>query len=170
MRVFLSINFLQFCILLFCANIVCAQDWRSIKPLSSTRTDVIRLLGKSPFDEPKSIARLYDVAEGRLNIMYAHSRCEEGLPADWGNWNVKPDTVINMTVHLKKEIKLSKLKIPDIEKYKWYTDDSGATYYRLKDKGIEYEVQNKHITSITYGPTEKDAHLLCRKDAPEIKY
>jgi hypothetical protein len=52
----------------------------------------------------------------------------------------------------------------------WYTDDSGAKYYRFKDKGIEYQVQNKRVTAITYGPTEKDAKLLCKKDAPEIRY
>jgi len=62
------------------------------------------------------------------------------------------------------------LQIVNIEKYKWYTDKAGATYYRLKRLGIEYQVEDGKVTGITYGPSERDAHLLCRKDAPEIRY
>ena len=100
--------------------------------------------------------------------MYARERCEQGVPSGWGNWNVSPDTVVNISVEADFPVK--DLKIRNLEKYKWYTDDSGATYYRLKIQGIEYQVQDGRVTNITYGPTEKDNNLLCKKDVPEIRY
>jgi hypothetical protein len=71
-------------IFLFSANSCLAQNWRSIKPLYSTRADVINLLGKPLFEKPKSIIGIYDIDEGRLNFMYSTNRCVVGLPADWG--------------------------------------------------------------------------------------
>ena len=153
------------CLVLMSAAISSAKEWRGIIPLHSTRADVLRILGKPTLDD-----HIYDVDEGRANIMYARQRFEQGLPGDWGNWNVPPDTVIHITIYLKKGIPLADLKIPDIEKYIWYEDDSGATYYRLKKEGIEYQVQEGKVTGITYGPTEKDKGLLCKKNAPEIRY
>jgi hypothetical protein len=146
-----------------------AKEWRGITPLHSTRDDVKRLLGKPLFDEYPS-SDVYDVKEGRANIMYVRQRCEQGLPSNWGNWNVPPGTVANITIYLKEGTPLADLKIPDIEKYKWYTDDSGATYYQLKKEGIEYQVQGEKVTGITYGPTEEDEKLLCKKEAPVIRY
>jgi len=154
----------------FCsADVSIAKEWRGIVPLHSTREDVRRLLGK-PLPISSTFDDSFDVDEGRVNIMYVRKKCEQGLPADWGNWNVPPYTVANIEVSFNKEIKPSELNI-DLEKYKWYTDDSGATYYHDKKEGLLYSVNRLgFLDSITYGPTEADQHLLCKKDAPEIRY
>ena len=146
-----------------------AKEWRGIIPLHSKRADVRRLFGEPLFDE-NSVLDIYDVDEGRINVMYVVQKCQKGLPSNWGNWNVAPGTVVDVTVHLKDPVRLADLKISDIEKYKWYTDDSMTTYYQDKKQGIEYSVQDGMVTSITHGPTEGDEALLCNKNAPKIKY
>ena len=140
-----------------------AKPWRGIVPLRSTRADVLRILGK-----PSRSDYIYDFDEGTVRIMYARQRCEQGVPSGWGNWNVAPDTVINIWVEVDFPVK--NLKIRDLHKYKWYTDDSLTTYYRLPAQGLEYEVQNQRVISITYGPTARDKELMCKKNIPEIRY
>ncbi len=145
-----------------------AKAWRGIVPLHSKRADVRRLLGKPIFET--RINDTYESSDGRVIIMYARHACEEGLPADWGNWNVPQDTVVNIQIALEKAIPVGDLKIRDLRRYKWYTDGSGATYYRLRRVGLEYQVQASKVTGITFGPAMRDRPLLCRKDAPEIRY
>jgi hypothetical protein len=142
---------------------VFAQGWRGIVPLQSTRAEVLKLMG-----EPNRSDYIYELDEGTVRFLYARARCEKGLPSDWGNWNVPADTVINIAVEV--DIPLTDLKVQNIEKYKWYTDDSGATYYRLKKEGLEYQVQDGRVTGITYGPRISDASLMCVKDPSEIRY
>lgn len=79
-----------------------------------------------------------------------------------------PDTVINIWVEVDFPVK--NLKIRNLQKFKWYTDDSLTTYYRLPAQGLEYEVQNNRVIGITYGPTERDKGLMCKKNVPEIRY
>ena len=145
------------------------KEWNGIIPLKSTRADVLKVLnqiqiGKDP----------YEVEEGRVSILYARGTCEQGLPSDWGNWNVPPDTVIHISIYLKKERRLSKLQLQEMKKFKWYTDDSGWTYYHDEVEGVQYAVSEGEdgglVGSITYGPTKKDEHLLCNKSAPKIRY
>lgn len=102
--------------------------------------------------------------------MYVLPPCEQGLPSDWGNWNVPKDTVVNISINLKKEIKLAELNIPDLENLKWYTDDTQTTYYKDRKNGVEYAVTGDIVRSITYGPKVADEKLLCNKSAPVIKY
>jgi len=148
---------------LFLINLASAKPWRGIVPLQSSRADVLRILGKTSRSN-----YIYDFDEGTVRIMYARERCEQGIPSGWGNWNVAPDTVINIWVEVDFTVK--KLGIRNLERYKWYTDDSLTTYYRLTAQGLEYEVQNRRVIGITYGPTTKDKRLLCRKNVPEIRY
>ena len=115
---------------------------------------------------------MYDIDGARVNIMYVRRPCQLGLPGDWGNWNVPPYTVVNISEEIihEKWFPIAALGIPDIEKMKWYTDDANFTYYHDKKNGVEYTARNGMVRSITYGPTEKDQSLLCRKDVPVIKY
>ena len=160
------------CCLMLCLPVgggVPAKEWRGIIPLHSTRADVRKLLGQ-PLPISSKFSDSYDVAEGRAHFMYVRQRCEQGLPADWGNWDVPPETVANITIYLAKEMPLKELNIPDIEKYEWYTDDTLTTYYHDKKEGVQYSARDGMVRSITYGPREKDRHLLCKKDAPVIRY
>jgi len=156
-------------LLLGMADATVAKPWRGIVPLRSKRPQVRRVLGK-PIIGGAGAIELYKKQEGRIQVMYARKPCEQGLPADWGNWKVARDTVVNISITLREEILIADLKIRNIEKYKWYTGDSGATYYHDKQSGIEYQVQDGMVTAIAYGPTTSDRGLRCRKDAPLIRY
>lgn len=155
--------------LLAFADVISAKPWRGIVPLHTTRAQVRKLLGKPIFGADGSID-LYDLREGRVHIMYARQPCETGLPADWGNWRVPRDTVVNISIHLHEEIPLKRLKIRNIERYKWYTGDSGATYYHDRLRGLEYQVQEGMVTAITYGPSSRDRALRCKPNTPLIRY
>lgn len=146
-----------------------AKSWRGIIPLHSTRAQVRKLLGKPIIGGDGSLD-LYDLKEGRVHVMYARHPCEEGLPADWGNWRVPHDTVVNISIQLHKEIPLKQLQIRNIERYKWYTGESGATYYHDRIRGLEYQVQEGMVTAITYGPTTRDRALRCKQNVPLIRY
>ena len=161
--------FLLGSLLLAFADVVAAKPWHGIVPLHSTRAQVRKLLGKPIIGGEGSID-LYDLREGRVHVMYARQPCEEGLPADWGNWRVPRDTVVNISIQLHEEIPLKRLKIRNIEKYKWYTGDSGATYYRDRIRGLEYQVQEGRVTAITYGPNAGDRKLRCKPNTPLIRY
>jgi hypothetical protein len=104
------------CLILCLVNVPFAKEWRGIVPLHSTRAEVKKLFGKPLFEE-NSVIDVYDVDDGRINIMYVRQRCERGLPANWGNWNVPVNTVVEITVNLKKPSPFSDLKIQDKEKF-----------------------------------------------------
>jgi hypothetical protein len=157
-----------FVILLF-ADLCAAKSWHGIVPLHSTRADVRRELGKPIIGGEGSI-ELFESEAGHVHVMYARQPCEKGLPADWGNWNVPKDTVINISITLNQELPLKDLKIRHLNRLKWYTDHAGATYYHDKQRGIEYQVEGKMVTAITYGPAAKDRPLRCRKNVPLIRY
>jgi hypothetical protein len=152
-------------LMLACTGASSAKPWRSIVPLHSTREDVERILG-----EPSRLDYIYDLDEATVRIVYANQPCQPGVPSWWGNWNVPRDTVTNIIVEADTPIPVRKLKIPNLAKYKWYTDKTRTTYYRLPGPGLEYSVQKGRVLDITYGPTEKDQGLLCRKNVPLIKY
>lgn len=156
-------------LLLGMADATVAKPWRGIVPLRSKRADVRRVLGK-PMIGAGAAIELYEKEEGHIQVRYALKPCEQGLPADWGNWKVSPDTVVNISITLHEEVPVANLRIRNIEKYKWYTGDSGATYYRDERRGIEYQVQDGMVTAIAYGPTIRDRFLLCRKNVPLIRY
>ena len=164
------VRLLIFCYaLLAFAEVAQAKPWRGIVPLHSTRAQVRKLLGKPIIGGAGSLD-LYDMKEGRVRVMYARHPCEEGLPADWGNWRVPHDTVVNISIQLHEEIPLKRLRIRNIERYKWYTDDSGASYYHDRVRGLEYQVEQGMITAITYGPTSRDRRLRCKQNVPLIRY
>jgi hypothetical protein len=160
---------LSFIALIVFASGAFARPWRGIVPLHSTRADVRKLLGKPIIGGDGSLD-LYDLKEGRVHVMYARQPCEEGLPADWGNWRVPRDTVVNISVQLHEEIPLKRLRIRNLQRFKWYTDDSGATYYHDHVRGLEYQVQDGMVTAITYGPGRRDRRLQCKHNVPVIRY
>jgi hypothetical protein len=158
------------CLLLMgTAESVAAKAWRGIVPLRSKRADVRRVLGNPLIGGVGSI-ELYEKEEGRILVRYARHPCEQGLPADWGNWKVQRDTVVNISITLREDLKVADLKIRDLERVKWYTDASGATYYHDRGKGIEYQVQGEIVTAITYGPMARDMRLRCKKNVPLLRY
>jgi hypothetical protein len=164
-----SATLITSCLVLCITDTSFAKAWRGIIPLHSTRADVRRLLGRPIIGEAGAI-ELYEREDGRVNVRYARRPCEQGLPADWGNWKVPRDTVVNISITLHNPILLSDLKVRNINGHKWYTDKFGATYYHDRMRGIEYQVQEGMVTAISYGPSARDTHLLCKKGIPLIRY
>lgn len=166
----LAISFFTVGIILATTYECAAKPWRGIVPLHSTRADVRRLFGQ-PLAGDGGTIELFEIDENRVQVMYARHRCEQELPADWGNWNVPEGRVINISVTLHDPFPIAKLKIRNLERIKWYTDSSGATYYHDQRRGIEYQVQEGILTAITYGPSAKDRRLRCEKSlGPKLKY
>jgi hypothetical protein len=159
----------SFLLILSCLQPGVSKEWHGIIPLHSTRADVRRELGKPVFDGDGAI-ELFESEAGHVHVRYARQACETGLPADWGNWRVAKDTVVNISITLNRDLRLRDLKIRNVKSLKWYTDNSGATYYHDKVKGIEYQVEGDMVTAITYGPSAKDFRLRCKKDAPLLRY
>ena len=159
-----SIILCSFGLLLSLANLANAKEWRGIVPLQSNRSDVQRLLGK-PALEGRNIEG-FDIDGVRVLVMYVRKRCEQGLPGDWGNWNVPANTVLNVYVPFPREVRPADLKALDLEALKSETDHSGATYYHDRKEGLDYHVNRLGFLEATvYGPAEEDAKLLCKKKA-----
>ena len=101
--------FITSLLLLATAEPAVAKPWRGIVPLRSKRADVRRVFGKPLIGGAGSI-ELYEKDEGRVQVMYARNQCEQGLPADWGNWKVPRDTVVNISITLRKDLKSGRSK------------------------------------------------------------
>ena len=67
------------------------QEWKSITPLKSTKTDVEKILGK-PVEKSES-EFIYEIADGKIYVYYASRRCRGKLPG----WNVDTDTVLGLS-------------------------------------------------------------------------
>lgn len=136
-----------------------AQGWRGIKPLHSTRQDVERLIG--PPMRPND--GVYDLKSERVRISYADVPCTEGWPF---GWNVKPGTVVGITISPQPRPKLAELPI-DISKATEYVDPSGFIHYNNDDEGLSVAVDphDYEVRSIEYYPALRDHNLRCPEAA-----
>ncbi|HEV7743882.1 MAG TPA: hypothetical protein VGO56_02695 [Pyrinomonadaceae bacterium] len=130
-----------------------ARGWRGLVPLRSTCADVKRILG---------VARCENVIKMEretINISYSEKLCVDG-------WNVPKGTVIDIQVISKRMSALTDLNL-DLNKYQKVAvvvpydqhDQPGASYYRNAEEGVELEVWDGKLESITYFPTARDSHL-----------
>jgi hypothetical protein len=135
------------------------KEWRGIKPLQSTREDVIRLLGHS--DEP--CACLYDFGDEIASIEYSTGPCEKGM----GGWNLPRNIVISVDVTIRAQPLLADLHI-DEKKYEKVVDPHvlGNVYYTDKEEGITIATYEGRVNRIEYTPSAKDAHLRCADAVP----
>lgn len=109
------------------------KEWRGIKPLQSTREDVIRLLGYS--NEPCGCA--YDLGDETVSIAYSTGPCEKGMP---GGWNVLRDTVISIHVNKIARPFLADLHVNEKE-YEKVVDPLviGNIYYTDKEEELRLQ-------------------------------
>src|SRR5436309_10198376 len=104
-----------FCSLTLVSHCVArGQEWRKIMPLSSTRTDVERILGHVE----RSYGVSYELEDGNLFIEYSSGPCR---PDRRGGWNVGEDVVISVHFSSKVKQRVSELKI-DRKKFKEVAD------------------------------------------------
>ena len=145
----------------FASSSIIAREWHGIVPLRSTRSDVLRILG-----EPNAKYDRYLIDGEEATILYSRAPCLSG-------WNVPSDTVMLISVTLKRPTKLSDLKI-DLNKYERARDPlvTSHVFYTNREEGVRYEVyeglkKKGTVLQVYFEPTCKDEILLrCEKKQP----
>lgn len=152
------------CVMLSMTALLEAKGWRGIMPLHSTRADVERLLGKPNFGDG-----VYDLESERVSFIYSEGPCSMSSP--WSVWNVRRDTVVEISIGPKMKMWLLDLKI-DVSKYKksYEGDMTAHAFYANEEEGITYEVlegatENGLIMAIYYRPAAKDNDLRCQDNS-----
>jgi hypothetical protein len=137
-----------------------SNDWRGIRPLHSTRSDVAKKLGVSPSGKDYDHFRMKTYS---VYIRYTTERCEGNTQ---GDWDVPIGTVRAIDVLPMTRISLSTLNV-DLSQFKASEvhDVDGAKIYADADSGFEFEYYEKNdaIVRLAYFPADKDAHLQCQK-------
>src|SRR5260370_28875918 len=104
--------------LLSMSSICSAKQWRGIVPLKSTRADVERILGRSA----NAQLPIYYFPDQTIILKYSKYGCApvpvvDGWPTPpLEGWNVPPDTVLTVSINLKKQVPLNTLSF-DLAKF-----------------------------------------------------
>jgi len=138
------------------------NQWRGIRPLYSTKSDVNTLLGP-----PKnSVAQtfIYETGSERVDVIYASGDCK----LRYETWNVPSGTVVSIEV-IPKSTMLVRDLLLDKVKYKRQQGihpANVADYKNLEDGIVVHTVVNngcEEVISIIYGPARQDANKKCRQ-------
>ena len=135
------------------------KEWHGIVPLHSTRADVERLFGPAA-EQDNELMSVYKLEREVVVVQYA-----AGPPcgADGFHiWQVPRDTVLSIRVAPRTQIRFSELHI-DESQYK-VTDGGHVpnyTYYTNDKEGVQVEVTQSLVMSISYYPGAKDDDLRC---------
>ncbi|HEX5704619.1 MAG TPA: hypothetical protein VFX97_15565 [Pyrinomonadaceae bacterium] len=135
------------------------KEWRTIVPLRSTRADVEKLLG--PHKKYGGSLSDYETTDERVTVMYASG--PPCAPNGFQIWNVPRDTVIGITLQPKRELRFVDLKLDEAKYKKTDNEGHGPPYFYYTDEkaGLQYEVIQGRVMSISYFPAAKDDHLRC---------
>lgn len=153
---------LQFALVAILCDNATAKSWHGITPLHSTRTDIEKLWGK-PLPPPPDSGRAYTLNEdrsiyftddGEVYVLYARStECDK---------RVTPDTVLWMSLKLKRSLSLSELGI-DSRKFKTYdpATPKGIGYKAYSHDADGYSILTFKgvVEEIYYQPTAEDRQL-----------
>lgn len=156
------------CLLALAAAVSQAKEWRGVVPLRSTRAEVERLLGK-----PGPGGRYVFENETAFIFYSAGAACAKGSNSEW---NVRPDTVLMISVKPMTGLRLADLKL-DPRKYRKgrASDVQVHTDYRNEEEGVTYTVfegggeDNGLVLNINYEPAAADRHLRCASRAPRVR-
>ena len=146
----------SFCLLLILACGASAKEWRGITPLHSTRVDVLRAIGEPAFQD-----YVFDVEEGRATIRFSVQPCEQSMTDRLASWRVSGDTVLDISLFLKRPVPVAELNLTEAEGYEQESDESGIVNYRNGKEGVIYTAAEGVVFSIVYGASERDGHLRC---------
>ena len=133
-----------------------AKEWRGLVPLSSTREDVTRVLGKSP--DANHIRAKYSLVTEDVYIVFASREnhvddCVKQLPLD---------TVLQIQITPKIELDLADLRLDERRLKKFDpSDPQGIGYeaYVDEEEGIIARTYNNKVDEIVYIAAGKDQHL-----------
>jgi hypothetical protein len=124
-----------------------------IVPLRSTRADVKRLYGSSQ----DSCECIFPGTDSTLKVTYATAPCSGPV---YG-WNVPKDTVVEFRVIPKTPISFSQQALDRNNFVKRYSPEDITIYYTNVKSGVMFSVQDNHVISIVFFPTDKDKGLRC---------
>jgi hypothetical protein len=149
---------LSICLVLFAASLSHGKEWDGIVPLQSTRADVERLLG--PAKEPaKNYVSIHETEREVVLIEYSTGEpCSGGV----NKWRVQRGTVLSIRVAPRAQIRFSELHIDESQ----YKETDGGhvpnyAYYTNDKEGVQVEVKQGLVMSISYFPGAKDEELRC---------
>ena len=139
--------------------------WRGIKPLTSTRADVERILGV-PTDSLRQTF-MYEKSTDKINVLYSGPACEQ---TEIGRWNVPENTVLKVKVIPQRTLLIKALKF-DRSKYKRIREahpENWVHYFNLEE-GITIDVEirggREEVMSLVYEPSSKQKSLRCVEGA-----
>lgn len=145
------------------------SGYRGIVPIKATRADVERLLGL-PTD---SKSQRYDFENETVTFHYSKYGCKrpaavEGWPSPGSEgWNVRPDTVLTITVTLRRQVLLESLHI-DLSRFKKVRGDSDVpTHFRYinKETGLMIDLNGdggvEMVRGFIYQPEARYNNLRC---------
>ena len=115
------------------------EEWRGIKPLYSTRTDVERILGQSS----DANGRVYKLENESAFISYSDGICSQKSK----DWDVPKDTVLTISVSSGLTL-FSELKVDETKFVKKLEHLPDVFYYTNSEDGIMYVVDNHYITDV----------------------
>ena len=149
---------LSTCLALIAASLSHGKEWQGIVPLHSTRADVDRLLG--PSKEPaKNHVSIHETEREVVLVEYS-----TGEPCCGGvnRWKVPRGTVLSVSVAPRAKVRFSELHLDESQ---YRVTDGGHvpnyTYYTNEKEGVQVEVTQGLVMSISYYPGEKDDDLRC---------
>lgn len=138
-----------------------SNEWHGLKPLKSTRADVVRIFGHTV----DGCDCVYNLGNQIVSIIYSSGPCEKGMPY---GWNVASGTVVMISVNYPPgtEPSLDQLKIDDA-KYSKVPDPLvlGNVSFVDKSDGITITAYNDRVKRIEYYPRAKESDRRC----PELQ-
>ena len=135
--------------------------WRGLVPLSSTRADVERVLGKAK--TAREFISVYKTIGETVDVLYSAGPC---MMSAVERWNVPANVVIRIVVRPRTEISVQALNL-DRARYPRLQEghlDNWVRYMNDED-GVMVETimysKNEQVYAITYWPRIKDKSLRC---------
>ena len=138
-----------------------APKWKQIRLMSSTRTDVEKLLGESKF---RGYFGMYEVEDGVLHVdYYPFDACTE---AD-ADLRVPQWTVVEITYEPSNRVTLVDLKL-DLKKFRKRRESPDVPdliSYVNEKEGVAYTIDSNDNTlnSVRYFPGKRYEGLRCKK-------
>ena len=138
------------------------QEWSSLIPLVSTRSDVERILGK-PKESFENFGR-YETQLGKYNVWYASGNCRRSEGRDW---NVPSNKMILLHFSPKKTVPIEKY-LSDVGSFLRTESPGGYSryLYTSRDESVIYTTikspdSSEIIDRIWLEPGKLGEHLRC---------
>lgn len=144
-----------FCLLLVMFSRALAEEWHDIKPMYSTRSDVIRLLGNCLKSDRDSCT--YELDKETVTFQFLGKTCKATRK------RLTRGTVLRIHIIPKTDARLTDYHKFDYNHYSLYFShaEANTTYeeYVDDDEGFALEARNGKVTQVYYTATSRDADL-----------